>query len=265
MKKIKINGVYFDIHEDTERRYDSYYYRGEVFDHSPVGTRVCGYIQDDNVKVAICQKCYKLVPRVVYGSTAVVGVCVVVLGAVVLGRNVVVPHYMQVDSRDDVIGELDKGVEKASGKLIYSSYATYNGKNVSIFVDGKNKGEVSVSVGDVSSEYLPIGEAYQISIALNLKPEDIAQGTLHIRQGNSVSDHSIVIEYLNDATPKIAAGSIEDRQVTTGGMMKGSDEKETSVGDTTEEDFSDFSVIAPKNIKEGSPITEIPQNGGVVP
>lgn len=261
MRKIKINGKSYELLPDNQRRYDGYYYRGEITDRSPVDTRVIGHVVEEKTKIAVCRKDNKVLRKAVYVGTGVAGVAVLCFSVLVIGFDVDVPHWELSRNGDDIVGELDTGIRKESRKFSYSQYVTYDGTDVLLFVTSKNGGEISLTIDGVSSEYVPVDQAYSIPMQLNLGAEQITQGILKLKHGDSVEEFPIVVEHLNTTKPDIAMGDISDKEfaqeqwsetLTSGESMlkETTSEDDENITGTTEADFSAFPVIEPKGWKD---------------
>lgn len=48
MKRVNILGKTYELLPDTLRKYDGYYYGGEVMDHAPVNSKIVGYVVEEN-------------------------------------------------------------------------------------------------------------------------------------------------------------------------------------------------------------------------
>lgn len=261
MRKIRIDGKVYELLPDNQRRYDGYYYRGEITERSPVDTRIIGHIVEDKTKIAICRKDSKALRRVLYVGTGISGAVVLLFSIVVIGFDVDVPHWELDRNGDDIIGELDNGIRKETRKFTYSQYTTYDGENVLLFVTSKNGGEVSITVNGKTSEYVPIDQAYNIPMNLELDSEQIVEGTLNFKRGDSIEEYPIVVEYLNTTKPQLPVGNIADIEVGRelwDGVSSNTESmlKETSAADdenitaTTEANFAEFPVIEPKGWKD---------------
>lgn len=211
MRRVNILGKTYELFPDTLRKYDGYYYNGEVYDHAPIDVKTIGYVVEEKQKIAICKKTHKKLYPVLYIFVGLSGIVTLGLCLAVILFDVNVPHWTIEQNRDNVIEDLDDGVTRTSRTFAYSEYVTYDGENVLLFFDSKNKNiEVSVTIGEDTSEYLPFDKAFSVPMQLPLNEQEITEGVLHIKAGDEITDYPLVVEYLVNNTPTLKVGNISD-------------------------------------------------------
>lgn len=211
MRRVNILGKTYELFPDTLRKYDGYYYNGEVYDHAPIDVKTIGYVVEEKQKIAICKKTHKKLYPVLYIFVGLSGIVTLGLCLAVILFDVNVPHWTIEQNRDNVIEDLDDGVTRTSRTFAYSEYVTYDGENVLLFFDSKNKNiEVSVTIGEDTSEYLPFVKAFSVPMQLPLNEQEITEGVLHIKAGDEITDYPLVVEYLVNNTPTLKVGNISD-------------------------------------------------------
>lgn len=262
MKRVRILGKSYELLPDTQRKYDGYFYNGEVLDHAPVNTVIVGYVVEEKQKIAICKKTHKEFYPVVYALTGLAGIVTLGLCVAVLLFDVDVQHWTVQQNGDDIVGELDDGIIRTSRSFAYSEYVTYDGANVLLFLDSKNKdAEISLTVGDISSDYANIGDAFSIPMELPLKEQEITQAILHVKMGDEIADYPLVIEYLASTKPVLEVGNITDNieanrlyeNGVSGNEMLPNATKDNDAYKTFEDsntDFESFEKITYKNPNE---------------
>lgn len=211
MRRVNILGKTYELFPDTLRKYDGYYYNGEVYDHAPIDVKTIGYVVEEKQKIAICKKTHKKLYPVLYIFVGLSGIVTLGLCLAVILFDVNVPHWTIEQNRDNVIEDLDDGVTRTSRTFAYSEYVTYDGENVLLFFDSKNKNiEVSVTIGEDTSEYLQFDKAFSVPMQLPLNEQEITEGVLHIKAGDEITDYPLVVEYLVNNTPTLKVGNISD-------------------------------------------------------
>ena len=211
MKRVNILGKTYELLPDTLRKYDGYYYDGEVLDRAPVNSKIVGYVVEEKQKIAICKRVRKELYPVLYAVVGLAGIVTLSLCVAVILFDVEVPHWTIEQNGDDVVGVLDDGVTRTSRTFAYSEYVTYDGENVLLFLDSKNKdAEIAVTAGGITSTYLPVTEAFSVPIQLSINEQEITQGILHLKVGEEITDYPLVIEYLASNTPTLSVGNISD-------------------------------------------------------
>lgn len=271
MRKIKVSGKVYKVNSGALRRYDSYLYRGELLQHAPIDSTVVGYITEEGENIGICKPSYRRFTPVLYGGIGVLSVGVLALGIFVFNQEYHInPWKQSVLDGGDGTGELDDGMAKGDKKFSYSRYATYDGNVVSLLYDTSySNAEIALSFSGIVSDYYNISEASQIPFQLSLENEDVLDGTLLLKRGNSVEEYPISVERLHQAEViQLAQGSEYDRdtaynQFTQDVVEQGHYEEPVSVSGQTGNlnlsaytddgvniDFANFSVITRKDGKE---------------
>lgn len=211
MRRVNILGKTYELFPDTLRKYDGYFYDGEVYDHAPIEVKIIGYVIEEKRKIAICKRTHRELYPVLYTIVGLSGIVTLGLCFAVVLFDVDVPHWTMEQNRDEIIGDLDDGVTRTSRTFAYSEYVTYDGENILLFFDSKNKNiEVSVSIGEKTSEYLPYDKAFRVPMQLSLNEQEITQGVLHIKAGDEITDYPLVVEYLVNKAPTLEVGNITD-------------------------------------------------------
>lgn len=267
VKKIKVDGKVYKVNSDDLRHYDGYIYKGELLKHAPVDTVVVGYITEGNENIGVCKKSLvKLVP-VLYGGIALSAVSVIAFGVFVFNQEYhVTPWIRTTADGGNGTGELDDGTEKVNKKFSYTRYLTYDGSNVSLsYATDYRDAEIALSVDGKVTEYKSAKDAYSFPMDLELLNEDVKEGVLLLRRGESVEEYPIIVENLRQAEQiQLAMGSDSDReaafnQVTQDIIEAGRyEEPEKATGqdgnlnlsaytdDGVNIDFANFSVITVK-------------------
>lgn len=236
MRKVKVDGLTYELHTDTKQYYDYYWLKGEVYEHAPIDTEVIGYIIQNKSVIGICKRVSAAMKPVAYTIIGVLSAFVLVIGAFVFTRNYDVVKWNRFENQDDVIGALDDGVVEVSKKFSYSQYAVYDGSVLSLFYDTDKPVDIAVDVEGVRTEFLTSDIGYKQPIILDLAPEDILNGNLIVRDGENISEYPIVIERLVTSEPVILAlGNESDRiealQEFEGIIQQGKPEESVSVQD----------------------------------
>lgn len=223
MRRIEIGGDKYVLHEQTLRHYDGFVYEDTIHKAKPENTHIIGYIIDGGSKYAVCTKSYDKLGKVIIVGLSILAIGVIGGGGYIISKalDVEVSHFT-FGSRDNVVEKLDDGVVKAKAGLSYSQYATYDGSTVGVYIDTKDRSsEVKLVIGDASSEYVPVEEAYAIPISINMKEQEALEGTLFYKKKDHVEEYPITVEYLNVTKPEISQGdftegmNIQPTQATT--------------------------------------------------
>lgn len=247
MKKVTYDGVDYPIKDGELRKYDYYFYKGDLYEELPEKTLVDGYFVVECNKVGYCKRDLGNANLLIVAGVSVLCVCIGgFFGARALQAfNVEVPHFEWTKNKDNVIGDLDDGVVKASRKLSYSQYATYDGESVSMWIDSKDSSaEVQLVYGETSSSYVPVADSYNIPIGLGIEPQDVVEVIMNYKKGDKVIEYPVTVEYLQNEVPTIEMGNEDDYALAHTQPT----EEETVVSDINEYqetniDFENFYTI----------------------
>lgn len=257
--KITIEDKPYELHKDELRKYDGFFYGGQILDRLPIDARIIGYVVEDKLKIAVCRKTYQKYYPLLYGLVGISGIAVLVFSILVIGFDVEVVSWLPTRNRDNVIGKLDDGTVKEDGGLKYSQYATYSNGNLSLYVEGKQKAEVSVTVDGVTSTYTPVAESYRIPITLELGKQEITQGSLNYKIGESINSYPLIVEHLDVEKPDLPKGNILDNKEAryqveqskpTDSMIAHPTEEEAVDNKQVATDFENFDIVTFKDINE---------------
>ena len=248
MKTININGKTYELHTDDKSRYTYYMYKGELLDRSPYDTRIIGYVTEGKDTIAICKKIPHKLYKGVYAGTAALAVVVCGFTFITFNLDIDIPEWTQNVLQQEE--KLDDGVNRVSPKMYYSEYVTYSDGAVSLFVSTKQKADIAVTSGGITSEWLSADDCYSIPIELNLEEQGVTSGTLLYRVGDTTEEYPLIIERLESVDIQLEQGERTEVIQSGGYILAGSGNESSSeveevLGNVSnpEEDFSGWTVI----------------------
>lgn len=128
-------------------------------------------------------------------------VCILLVGCSKEHKEIVDVGDVPVPDRES--SKLDDGTRKATRKLSYSYYTTFDGECVTVIMNGfDDKSKVAVECGGAVSDWVDAARAVSIPIELELVKEDVVDATLLVDSGGRKDKYPLVVEMLADTVVK---------------------------------------------------------------